>query len=135
MTATLVLDSGVVMALVSRDRAAKRRAQGYLQAAWERSLLVRAPTAALAEVYRGGRRDAAIDKLVRSAVRPITTGLGTARLAGALLARHRLDSCHLVDAVVVATTVRLGGGVVLTSDPADLDRLAAGNPNVIVRGL
>jgi len=40
-----------------------------------------------------------------------------------------------VDALVVATAVRLGGGLVLTHEPADLRRLAAGHPNVAVAAI
>ena len=35
-----------------------------------------------------------------------------------------------VDALVVATALRLGGGVVLTHDPNDFNLLVAGRPNV-----
>lgn len=40
-----------------------------------------------------------------------------------------------VDALVVATAVRLGGGIVLTHDPIDLTRLAAQHPNVVKAGI
>jgi predicted nucleic acid-binding protein len=41
-----------------------------------------------------------------------------------------------VDALVVATAIRLGGGVILTHDPGDLDALAADHPQVwIVPGV
>ncbi len=35
-----------------------------------------------------------------------------------------------IDALVVATAIRLGGGLILTHDPDDLSALAAGHPNV-----
>lgn len=35
-----------------------------------------------------------------------------------------------VDALVVATAIRLGGGLIVTHDPSDLELLAAGHPNV-----
>lgn len=59
----------------------------------------------------------------------------TARLAGQLLSRDGLDSCHAVDATVVATAVGLGGALVLTSDPNDLRTLASNHPNVVVQAL
>jgi hypothetical protein len=37
-----------------------------------------------------------------------------------------------VDALVVATAIRFGGGLILTHDPDDLGFLAAGQPNVRV---
>jgi predicted nucleic acid-binding protein len=49
--------------------------------------------------------------------------------------RDRLDSCHVVDCVVVATAVRLGGGVIATGDPGDIARLARSYPNVIVHAV
>ncbi|MDQ1420520.1 MAG: hypothetical protein QOJ52_2482 [Acidimicrobiaceae bacterium] len=35
-----------------------------------------------------------------------------------------------VDALVVATAIRLGGGVILTHDPTGLELLAVDHPNV-----
>jgi hypothetical protein len=35
-----------------------------------------------------------------------------------------------IDALVVATAVRLGGGLILTHDPNDLEQLAVGFPGV-----
>jgi len=37
-----------------------------------------------------------------------------------------------IDALVVATAVRLGGGLILTHDPADLSALASHHTNVAV---
>ena len=37
-----------------------------------------------------------------------------------------------VDALVVAAAIRLGGGLILTHDPADLERLASQYPHVRV---
>jgi hypothetical protein len=51
-----------------------------------------------------------------------------ARLAGGRRAKERLDSCHTVDAFVIATVVRLGGGIVATADPDDLRSLARTTP-------
>ncbi len=62
----------------------------------------------------------------------MTTGRAMARVAARLLARDGLDSCHVVDALVVAAAVRFGGGVVLTGDPDDLRSLARDFPNVSV---
>ena len=51
-----------------------------------------------------------------------------------ILGREGLDSCHIVDAVVIATALRHGGGVVATGDMDDLRRLATG-ANVSVTGV
>jgi hypothetical protein len=37
-----------------------------------------------------------------------------------------------IDALVVATAIRFGGGIVATHDPDDLRRLAARHPNVSI---
>lgn len=62
--------------------------------------------------------------------RVVTTGIRIARIAGHLLARVGSGGEMAVDAMVVATAVRLGGGLILTHDPSDLRVLAAGHPNI-----
>jgi len=54
------------------------------------------------------------------------------RTAGALLGKASSDST--IDAIVVASAVELGGGVVLTGDRDDLESLATGHPEVVIRG-
>jgi len=92
--------------------------------------LVRVPAAVLVEVYRGRKDDAAVDFAIKRIGRVVPAGQSIAKLAGRLLARHRLDSAHAVDALVVATAIRLGGGLIATHDPDDLGRLATEYPNV-----
>ena len=93
------------------------------------------PTAVLAEAYRGIAADAAIDRVLGNGIRSITTGQATARQAGGLKYRDGLNSCHTVDALVVATAIRLGGGIVATGDPDDLRSLARDHDNVKVQPL
>ena len=135
--AFVVLDSEAVSALAApRERAvAARRAQAVLAEAARRSALVRIPAAVLTEVYRGSGRDAGVDRVVGRANRVIELDHQTARLAGGLLGRDGLDSCHAVDAAVVATGIRLGGAIVVTGDPDDLRSLARRHPNVVVTPL
>ena len=71
-------------------------------------------------------------RVLNSGIRAITVGRATARVAGALRHRDGLDSCHTVDALVVATAVRLGGGIIATGDPDDIGGLARDHPNVAV---
>ena len=85
------------------------------------SLACHAPVAGQAEQAAGVRR--------------VTMGQAMARLAGALRARDGLDSCHTVDAFVVATSVRLGGGIIATGDPSDLSALARDPPNVRIEAI
>ena len=58
-----------------------------------------------------------------------------ARITGHILAESGEGSEYAVDALVVATAVRLGGGLIVTHDPDDLARLAAGHHNVAVAGI
>lgn len=102
-----------------------------MRSAQRRGEPVRVPAATLVELYRGGGADEAIDlELGRGYARVITTGIRIARLAGHLLASVGAGSEMAVDALVVATAVRLGGGLILTHDTADLERLSAGYPSV-----
>jgi predicted nucleic acid-binding protein len=132
---TLILDSEAVNALARRrERSAlSLRARAVLTVAHEEGALVRVPAPVLAEVCRGGGRDAPIDQLLSDrgiAVAPLTASI--ARRAGALLAKGKLSSAHAVDAFVVATAVELGSCIIATHDPSDLKRLAAGFRDVQV---
>ena len=89
----------------------------------------------LVEAYRGKARDAAVDRILNQGVEVLPVDRGTARVAARLLTDADLDSCSAVDAIVVATAVRLGGALILTSDPDDLSRLASNHPGVEIRGL
>lgn len=106
MARTLILDSDALDALArARERPAlARRARAILTVAHEQRALVRVPAPVLAEVCRGGSRDAPIDHVLNDrgiAVAPLTASI--ARRAGALLARAKLSSAHAVDAFVIAT--------------------------------
>jgi predicted nucleic acid-binding protein len=133
----LVLDTRAleVVADPAADRHASRRVQSMLTSAARLGVPVRVPTAVLAEAYRGTPADAAVDRVLGHGIRPITMGHTMARLAGRLRHRDRLNSCHTVDAFVVATAVRLGGGIIATGDPEDLRSLARDHPNVKVEPL
>ena len=97
---------------------------------------MRVPSAVLVELYRGGGTDAAIDSVLsRGFAQVVTTGARTARVAGHLLAAAGAGSELAIDALVVATAIRFGGGVVLTHDPGDLTRLAASHSNVAIAAI
>ncbi len=131
--AVLVLDTEAVSSL-ARPHVNERRHQhvrAALHTAHDRNAPVRIPTAVLVELYRGRGHDEPIDALLqRGFAKTITTGARVARIAGHLLADAQAGSEMAVDALVVATTIRLGGGVVVTHDPDDLGRLASRHPNV-----
>ena len=104
-----------------------------MRSAHARNAPVRVPSAVLVELYRGSGFDEPIDAvLARGSVQVVTTGARIARIAGHLLARVDAGSEMAVDALVVATAVRLGGGMVVTHDPEDLLALAANCPNVAI---
>lgn len=134
MTA-LVLDTRAleVVAGPKADLQAARHMRDMLASAARMGIPVRVPAAALAEAYRGTPADAALDRVLGRGIRPVTIGQAAARLAGGLRYRDRLDSCHTVDALVVAAAIRLGGGIVATGDPGDLRSLAREHPNVKVQ--
>ncbi|MHB8293426.1 MAG: type II toxin-antitoxin system VapC family toxin [Acidimicrobiales bacterium] len=131
----LILDSEALSAL-ARPRSSPlrhERVRAAMRSAQRRQEPVRVPSATLLELYRGTGTDELIDiELGRGYAKVITTGVRIARIAGHLLASIGAGSELAVDALVVATAVRLGGGLILTHDPSDLRRLAAGQPNVRV---
>jgi predicted nucleic acid-binding protein len=124
----LILAAEAVHALAhaTEKRVLAERARAILLVAHERRALVRIPAPVLAEVCRGGRFDAAVDRLLNGRginvcdlTRPI------AQRAGGLLSKAGLASSHAVDAFVVATALEFDAAVIATGDPVDVKRLAA----------
>lgn len=104
-----------------------------MRSAHARNIPVRIPSAVLVELYRGHGADEAIDGLLsRGFAQVVTTGTRMARIAGHLLADTHAGSEMAIDALVVATAVRFGGGIVATHDPDDLRLLAERHPNVSI---
>jgi predicted nucleic acid-binding protein len=90
------------------------------------------PAVILAELYRGPKQNQLVDSCLSR-----ETGLSVrdtdrefARLVGSVLGAAKADSEDLADAHCIAAAVEAGGGVVVTGDERDLDRLAAPYPNV-----
>ena len=107
-----------------------------MRSAHQRNFPVRVPSAVLVELSRGGGTDAATDSvLARGFAQVVTTGARTARVAGHLLAAAGAGSELAIDALVVATAIRFGGGMVLTHDPGDLTHLADGHTNVAIAAI
>lgn len=107
-----------------------------MRSAHDRNVPVRVPSAVLVELYRGRGTDEAIDAvLARGFAQVVTTGARIARMAGHLLGAANSGSELAIDALVVATAIRLGGGIVVTHDPTDLTLLAAGYPNVVIAAI
>jgi len=136
--AVLVLDSEAVSALArpAQNRFRHQRVRAAMRSAHERNIPIRIPSAVLVELYRGGGTDEAIDGVLsRGFAQVVTTGVRMARIAGHLLADADAGSEMAIDALVVATAVRLGGGIVVTHDPDDMRVLTAGQSNVSIFSL
>jgi predicted nucleic acid-binding protein len=104
-----------------------------MRSAHQRNIPVRIPAIVLVELYRGRGVDEPIDAvLARGFAQVVTTGARMARIAGHLLSAAGAGSEMAVDALVVATAIRFGGGVVATHDHDDMRLLAAGHQNVSV---
>ncbi len=112
---TFTFDTGMLIALERR----KRRALDAFQAIIRRGLLPVVPAVVLAEWWRG-RTDIREELLASLLVEDMPPAL--CRAAGDALAAVR--GATLVDSVVMASASLRGGGVVYTSDPDDLSRLA-----------
>lgn len=129
----LILDAEALSALADPQVDLERhsRVRAAMRSAARRREPVRVPSAVLVEVYRGRGHDEPIDReLARGFARVITTGARIARHAGHLLADADRGRELAIDALVVATAIRLGGGLIVTHDPDDLELLAANHPTV-----
>lgn len=124
---TLVLDSEGVAKLARGDESARM----WARRAYEREAAVVTAASVLAEVLRGGQKDAAVHRVLnRLVVLPVDEDCG--RVAGELLGRTGLPGRRCaMDALLAAVVLRQSRPVVLlTSDPDDLGKLTeeAGRP-------
>ena len=87
----------------------------------------------VAEVTRGGPRDATVNRVLKLVGSVTAVTESTARMAGRLLAAAEMEAT--VDALVVAEAARGDRTAVLTGDPGDLSRLAANLPGVRIRAI
>jgi predicted nucleic acid-binding protein len=120
----LILDSGAVIALARRDQ----RALAFLARALELRVQVEIPVVVVAEVVRGGPRDAPVNRILKAVGSVPAAREVHGRVAGGLLGTGR--SAATVDALVVAHAVEAGGAHLLTGDREDLARLAASHPEI-----
>lgn len=134
----LVLDNEAVSALARHDTPRKRQVRRALEAAHRLGRDVVVPTLVLAESYRGAPRVQAVDSMLArhaEALRTRDTDRTIARLVGGVLYDAGAGSEDVVDAHLVAIAAEVGGGLVLTGDPNDLERLAAPYRTVVVETL
>jgi predicted nucleic acid-binding protein len=99
-------------------------------AAWEAGAEVSIPSVLIAETVRGTAEDASVNRVIKAVGTVTAPGEATGRIAGALLGAAR--STSTIDALGVASAIELGGGVVLTGDPDDLEALASSHPQVVI---
>ncbi|MGQ0574176.1 MAG: PIN domain-containing protein [Pseudonocardia sp.] len=136
MILPLVLDSEGLDALAERDPPEELR--GLLREALRRGRDVLVPAVVCAEVCRGPARTRRVESALarhvprqgqRPGVEVVDTDFDLARWVGAVLHGAGASSELLADAHVVAICAGRGGGLVVTSDPDDIARLADAVPS------
>lgn len=131
----LILDADALAQLARRPGP---RLRALLVVAERRDATVQVAAVTCAEVCRGRARTRSVEALLArrstlpGAVEVVPTGFALARQVGAILHAASVRSTHLADAHPVALAVEAGGGVIATSDPTDLERLADAVPAVRV---
>ncbi len=114
----VTLDAGALIALDRNDR----RVLTLIARATERGMRITIPATALAQAIRHPARQARLSRLIRQAGTDLVALDGPdATAVGMLLARS--GTADIVDAHVVVCAQRAGQAVI-TSDAADLERLA-----------
>lgn len=133
----LILDAAGLDQLAAETPAPRFRA--LLAEAERLDREVKVAAVVCAEACRGAARTRRVEAaLARHGSRPtdqpavdvVATDFALARQVGAVLHAARATTDDIVDAHSVALGVLAGGGVIATSDPDDIARLAAGVPAV-----
>lgn len=137
MSGPVVLDAEAFSALAGRPTLREREVRAAMRAADRLGRDVVVPTVVLAELYRVLRHSQLVDSCLsrETGVCSRDTDRRLARLVGGVLAGAGAGAEHLADAHVVAVAVEAGGGLILTGDESDLERLAAPYPNILVEPL
>ena len=137
MNRCVVLDAEAMSALAGQPSRRKDEVRAALQIAHRLGRDVIVPAVVLAELYRGRHQNQLIDACLsrETGLAIQVTDRAMARLVGAVLAAAKADSTLLADAHVIATAVDRGGGIALTGDTKDLERLAAAFRSVNVVSL
>jgi predicted nucleic acid-binding protein len=137
MSRCVVLDAEALAALAGPPERRSLEVRAALRAAVRLHREVVVPSVILAELYRGPRHNSLVDACLsrETGIRVRDTDRPLARIVGGVLSAAKAGSEHLADAHVIAVAVELGGGLALTVDAEDLNRLAASYRNVTVVGL
>ncbi|MBA3743834.1 PIN domain-containing protein [Sporichthya sp.] len=131
----VVLDAEAFSALAGQASIRKQKVRRILRTAQRLNRDVSVPSLVLAELYRGRGHNQLVDACLSRESPSLDTrdtDRDLARLVGGVLAAAGADSTLIVDAHVVAAAGESGGGVVVTGDEADLTRLAAPYPHIVV---
>ncbi len=134
---SLVLDAEALSGLARRSGRRFPDIRAALEAARRLRRDVVTPAVILAELYRGPGHNQLVDACLsrETGILIRDTDRGFARLVGGVLTAARAGSTDMADAHVVAAAVETGGGVIITGDESDLERLAAAYPNVHVTAI
>lgn len=137
MSRSVVLDAEPLAVLARPRSHLHGEVRAALEAARRLDRDVIVPAVILAELYRGPGQNQMVDSCLsrETGLFIRDTDRAFARLVGGVLGGARAGSGDLADAHTVAAAVETGGGVVLTTDPSDIARLAAIYPNVHVETL
>jgi predicted nucleic acid-binding protein len=137
LTLAVVLDAEALSALASGRGPRFAHVRAALEAARRLQREVVTPAVILAELYRGPGRNQVVDACLSrdSWIAVRGTDRAFARYVGGVLGAARASSADMADAHVVAAAVEAGGGLLLTGDGPDLERLAASYPNVHVAAI
>ncbi|MFP3905908.1 MAG: PIN domain-containing protein [Acidimicrobiales bacterium] len=132
MSPALVLDAEAIASLAGGRGRRLDQVRAALEAARRLKRDVIVPAVILVELYRSPNRNKALDSWINrdSWVWLRSTDREFARYVGSVLGAAGVGSEMLADAHTVAAAVEAGGGVVLTGDESDIERLAAPYPNV-----
>jgi len=119
--ASVVLDSQGLWAVARNDNEDARAA---LAASSKAGVPVLVPAAVLAETLFGDERDARVNQALKK-LQVVSLNESLARSAAQLKRLAGMAGVSTtIGAIVVATSAAAGGGVILTSDPGDIRRLA-----------
>jgi predicted nucleic acid-binding protein len=122
------LDAEALSSLAGPDSERKRRVRRILSTAQRLGRDVLVPTLVLAELYRGRGHNQLVDACLareRASLTSRDTDRHLARIVGGVLTAAGAGSPMIVDAHVVALAVEAGGGVLISGDRHDLERLSA----------
>ena len=134
MSLSLVLDAEPLSSLARQQGQRFLEVRAALEAARRLQRDVVTPAVILAELYRGPGHNQVVDSCLRREtwIRVRDTDRAFARYVGTVLAAAGAGSTEMADAHVVAAAVETGGGVILTGDEPDMNRLTASYPHLHV---